>query len=158
MHNTGRALATQWDGLLGYYCQSWGWHRKTADAVGGRPAGYLVSSQMKGWRFYLGREQVLFVLRRPLPFHNPIADPSRFDTWGQRMVRCSQQAKKKKSNLKQTENPQVGPVSPKVRANQGKQFVFPSKPASCSNTRGQQKPLSDSKNCSFMAGEWWHGG
>lgn len=47
MHNTGRALATQWDALLGYYCQARDWHWKTADAVGRMPAGHLVSSQLR---------------------------------------------------------------------------------------------------------------
>lgn len=63
MHNTGRALATQWDALLRYYCQARGWHWKTADAVGRMPAGHLVSSQLRG---FLG-EQSAFL---------PSTDPS----------------------------------------------------------------------------------
>lgn len=119
MHNTGRALATQWDDLLGYYCQAWGWHQKTADAVGRMPAGYLVSSQLRGF----GRTSA-FCHAQTLPFHSIIADPSGFATWGRSLARCSEQGKKTQANRQSIS----GTSLPKrKRASQGKQFCIPFK-------------------------------
>lgn len=131
MHNTSRALATQWDAPLGYYCQARGWHWKTADAVGRMPAGHLVSSQLSF--FFL-----------TLHFCILIADPSSLATWVQCLVRCSEQQQQKTSS-KQT-------ITKGKRASQSKQFVFPSKLASCSNTRGQQWAPRETLKSQFYGG------
>lgn len=151
MHNTGRALATQWDALLRYYCQARGWHWKTADAVGRMPAGHLVSSQLRG---FLG-EQSAFL---------PSTDPSLLQPYRWPLCLCNLRSmpgqvfwatetkKKKKKPQANRQSTSGTSLSKGKRASQGKQFVFPSKLASCSNTRGQQWALSESLKSQFYGG------
>lgn len=112
MHNTGCALATQWDVLLGYYCQARGWHWKTADAVGRMPAGRLVSSQLRAW----GSKGPSAADPSPLPLQ-PSSPPQQAYRWPLRL--CNLRSLPGQvfwvKNLKQTDNPQVGPVYPKVK-------------------------------------------
>lgn len=157
MHNTGRALATQWDALLRYYCQARGWHWKTADAVGRMPAGHLVSSQLRG---FLG-EQSAFL---------PSTDPSLLQPYRWPLCLCNlrsmpgqvfwaTETKKKKKNLKQTDNPQVGPVYPKVKEQAKANSLFSLQSSPRVRTREDNNGLWVSlSNHSFMVGEWWRGG
>lgn len=157
MHNTGRALATQWDALLRYYCQARGWHWKTADAVGRMPAGHLVSSQLRG---FLG-EQSAFL---------PSTDPSLLQPYRWPLCLCNLRSmpgqvfwatemKKKKKNLKQTDNPQVGPVYPKVKEQAKANSLFSLQSSPRVRTREDNNGLWVSlSNHSFMVGEWWRGG
>lgn len=150
MHNTGRALATQWDALLGYYCQARGWHWKTADAVGRMPAGHLVSSQLRGF----SGEQSAFP---------PSTDPSLLQPYRWPLCLCNLRSmpgqvfwatttKKKKKPQANRQSTSGTSLSKGKGASQGKQFVFPSKLASCSNTRGQQWALSESLKSQFYGG------
>lgn len=148
MHNTGRALATQWDAPLGYYCQARGWHWKTADAVGRMPAGHLVSSQLRG---FLGGTKCFFrhCLHRPFPSATlsltPLALQPEVNAWSGVL-----------SN-KQT----IQPVYQKVKEQAERQTsVFsPSKLRPRVRTREDNNRLRVSlSNHSFMEGEWWHGG
>lgn len=153
MHNTGRALATQWDALLGYYCQAWGWHQKTADAVGRMPAGYLVSSQLRGF----SGEQVLSAMHRPFPSTTlsltPLGLQPEVNAWSGVL------SSNKKKKLKQTDNPQVGPVYPKVKEQAKANSLFSLQSSPRVRTREDNNRLWASlSNHSFMAGEWWHGG
>lgn len=90
---------------------------------------------------------------------NLIADPSGFATWGQCLVRCSEQQQQKKKNLKQTDNPQVGPVYPKVKEQAKANSLFSLQTSPRVRTREDNNRLWVSlSNHSFMEGEWWHGG
>lgn len=136
MHNTGRALATQWDVLLGYYCQARGWHWKTADAVGRMPAGRLVSSQLRAWgsKVPAAADPSLLPLR-------PSSPPQQAYRWPLRLCNLRSMpgqvfwVKNPQANRQSTSGTSL---SKGKRASQGKQFVFSSKLLSCSNTRGQQ--------------------
>lgn len=60
--------------------------------------------------------------------------------------------KKKKKPQANRQSTSGTSLSKGKRASQGKQFVFPSKLASCSNTRGQQWALSESLKSQFYGG------
>lgn len=132
MHNTGRALATQWDTLLGYYCPTRGWHWKTADDVGRMPAGHLVSSQLRVFLEGWGGGKALSTMHPPPPppihFCSLIADLSGYATWGQMPGQVLWAATTTHKKLRQTDNPQVGLVYPKVKEQtQGQTVCFPFK-------------------------------
>lgn len=150
MHNTSRALATQWDAPLGYYCQARGWHWKTADAVGRMPAGHLVSSQLSFFFFFFSEEQSVF--RHDWPFTSaslsliPPAWQPEFNAWSGVL-----------SN--NNKKPQANRQSPKVKEQAKANSLFSLQSSPRVRTRGDNNGLRERlSNHSFMEGEWWHGG